>query len=150
VTNTKSLNTVNTQDEGRSSIDLGDCDFYGTSIVLLLEIGRDLNLVFVLLPPNPRSLAERNLLRHLTFSLPSGQRVAEATPQAAKNQLPTMPTVVTDSWWPPQNHEQAWLLRSMSVRFDLGEVTTLYIIDPNLRCERVDRVASRVCWRRRG
>ena len=28
------------------------------------------------LPTNPRSLAQRNLLRHLTFSLPSGQRVA--------------------------------------------------------------------------
>jgi hypothetical protein len=27
---------------------------------------------------NPRSLAQRNLLRHLTFSLPSGQRVAKA------------------------------------------------------------------------
>jgi hypothetical protein len=30
------------------------------------------------LPSNPRSLAQRNLLRHLTFSLPSGQRVAKA------------------------------------------------------------------------
>jgi hypothetical protein len=28
------------------------------------------------IPGNPQSLAERNLLRHLTFSLPSGQRVA--------------------------------------------------------------------------
>ena len=27
---------------------------------------------------NPQSLAQRNLLRHLTFSLPSGQRVAKA------------------------------------------------------------------------
>jgi hypothetical protein len=27
---------------------------------------------------NPRSLAQRNLLRHLTFALPSGQRVAKA------------------------------------------------------------------------
>jgi hypothetical protein len=27
---------------------------------------------------NPASLAQRNLLRHLTFSLPSGQRVAKA------------------------------------------------------------------------
>jgi hypothetical protein len=27
---------------------------------------------------NPSSLAQRNLLRHLTFSLPSGQRVAKA------------------------------------------------------------------------
>jgi hypothetical protein len=27
---------------------------------------------------NPQSLAQRNLLRHLTFSLPSGQRVARA------------------------------------------------------------------------
>ena len=30
------------------------------------------------LPTNPRSLAQRNLLRHLTFSLPSGQRIAKA------------------------------------------------------------------------
>jgi hypothetical protein len=30
------------------------------------------------LPGNPSSLAQRNLLRHLTFSLPSGQRVARA------------------------------------------------------------------------
>lgn len=30
------------------------------------------------LPENPRSLAQRNLVRHLTFSLPSGQRVARA------------------------------------------------------------------------
>ena len=30
------------------------------------------------LPTNPSSLAQRNLLRHLTFSLPSGQRVARA------------------------------------------------------------------------
>ena len=30
------------------------------------------------LPGNPGSLAQRNLLRHLTFSLPSGQRVAKA------------------------------------------------------------------------
>lgn len=30
------------------------------------------------IPTNPRSLAQRNLLRHLTFSLPSGQRVAKA------------------------------------------------------------------------
>ncbi len=30
------------------------------------------------MPGNPRSLAQRNLLRHLTFSLPSGQRVAKA------------------------------------------------------------------------
>jgi hypothetical protein len=30
------------------------------------------------LPGNPQSLAERNLLRHLTFSLPSGQRIARA------------------------------------------------------------------------
>ncbi len=30
------------------------------------------------LPNNPQSLAQRNLLRHLTFSLPSGQRVARA------------------------------------------------------------------------
>ena len=30
------------------------------------------------LPNNPASLAQRNLLRHLTFGLPSGQRVAQA------------------------------------------------------------------------
>jgi hypothetical protein len=30
------------------------------------------------LPGNPSSLAQRNLLRHLTFSLPAGQRVARA------------------------------------------------------------------------
>ncbi len=30
------------------------------------------------LPNNPNSLAQRNLLRHLTFALPSGQRVAKA------------------------------------------------------------------------
>lgn len=30
------------------------------------------------LPTNPASLAQRNLLRHLTFSLPSGERVAQA------------------------------------------------------------------------
>lgn len=30
------------------------------------------------LPENPSSLAQRNLLRHLTFGLPSGQRVARA------------------------------------------------------------------------
>jgi hypothetical protein len=30
------------------------------------------------MPGNPRSLAQRNLLRHITFSLPSGQRVAKA------------------------------------------------------------------------
>lgn len=30
------------------------------------------------LPTNPASLAQRNLLRHLTFELPSGQRVARA------------------------------------------------------------------------
>ncbi len=30
------------------------------------------------LPNNPGSLAQRNLLRHLTFALPSGQRVAKA------------------------------------------------------------------------
>lgn len=30
------------------------------------------------IPGDPRSLAQRNLLRHLTFSLPSGQRVAGA------------------------------------------------------------------------
>lgn len=30
------------------------------------------------MPGNPQSLAQRNLLRHLTFSLPSGQRVARA------------------------------------------------------------------------
>jgi hypothetical protein len=30
------------------------------------------------LPLNPGSLAQRNLLRHLTFALPSGQRVAQA------------------------------------------------------------------------
>ena len=30
------------------------------------------------LPNNPASLAQRNLLRHLTFALPSGQRVAKA------------------------------------------------------------------------
>jgi hypothetical protein len=30
------------------------------------------------LPYNPNSLAQRNLLRHLTFALPSGQRVAQA------------------------------------------------------------------------
>jgi len=33
------------------------------------------------LPNNPASLAQRNLLRHLTFSLPSGQRVAKAMHQ---------------------------------------------------------------------
>jgi hypothetical protein len=32
---------------------------------------------------------------------------------------------------------QAWPLHSMSVRFDLGEVT-LCIIDPNSLCEKVD------------
>jgi hypothetical protein len=31
---------------------------------------------------NPASLAQRNLLRHLTFSLPSGQRVAQAMQMA--------------------------------------------------------------------
>ncbi len=30
------------------------------------------------MPGNPRSLAQRNLLRHITFKLPSGQRVAKA------------------------------------------------------------------------
>lgn len=30
------------------------------------------------MPGNPQSLAQRNLLRHLTFSLPSGQRVSKA------------------------------------------------------------------------
>ena len=30
------------------------------------------------MPSNPQSLASRNLLRHLTFGLPSGQRVAKA------------------------------------------------------------------------
>jgi len=30
------------------------------------------------IPGNPASLAQRNLLRHLTFSVPSGQRVARA------------------------------------------------------------------------
>ena len=34
---------------------------------------------------NPQSLAQRNLLRHLTFSLPSGQRVAKAM------RLPVLP-----------------------------------------------------------
>lgn len=38
---------------------------------------------------NPRSLAQRNLLRHLTFSLPSGQRVARAMslPELSKGDL---------------------------------------------------------------
>lgn len=38
---------------------------------------------------NPQSLAQRNLLRHLTFSLPSGQRVAKAMslPQLSKGDL---------------------------------------------------------------
>lgn len=35
------------------------------------------------LPTNPSSLAQRNLLRHLTFSLPSGQSVAKAMGIAA-------------------------------------------------------------------
>lgn len=38
----------------------------------------DLPFVAPNLPTNPSSLAGRNLLRHLTFSLPSGQRVARA------------------------------------------------------------------------
>lgn len=40
------------------------------------------------MPSNPQSLAQRNLLRHLAFSLPSGQRVAKAmglTPLHADN-----------------------------------------------------------------
>ena len=38
---------------------------------------------------NPASLAQRNLLRHLSFSLPSGQRVATAMhlPVLAKHDL---------------------------------------------------------------
>ena len=38
---------------------------------------------------NPSSLAQRNLLRHLTFSLPSGQRVASAmgVPPLSKSDL---------------------------------------------------------------
>ncbi len=38
---------------------------------------------------NPSSLAQRNLLRHLTFSLPSGQRVAKAMklPELSKSDL---------------------------------------------------------------
>lgn len=38
---------------------------------------------------NPSSLAQRNLLRHLTFALPSGQRVAQAMklPELSKNDL---------------------------------------------------------------
>ena len=38
---------------------------------------------------NPASLAQRNLLRHLTFSLPSGQRVARAMklPELSKGDL---------------------------------------------------------------
>lgn len=39
---------------------------------------------------NPRSLAQRNLLRHLTFSLPSGQRVYKAM-KAKLPQLPELP-----------------------------------------------------------
>ncbi len=41
---------------------------------------------------NPASLAQRNLLRHLTFSLPSGQRVAEAMklPVLTREQLPEL------------------------------------------------------------
>ncbi|MBL8553715.1 MAG: hypothetical protein JNL41_05515 [Phenylobacterium sp.] len=41
---------------------------------------------------NPASLAQRNLLRHLTFSLPSGQRVAKAMslPVLAKGDLSTL------------------------------------------------------------
>ena len=41
------------------------------------------------MPGNPRSLAQRNLLRHLTFELPSGQRVATAmgVPKLGREEL---------------------------------------------------------------
>jgi hypothetical protein len=60
-------------------------DFGGNNFQLSREINTKLssplfNLPFTgpNLPTNPSSLAQRNLLRHLTFSVPSGQDVARA------------------------------------------------------------------------
>ena len=57
------------------------------------------------LPSNPAALAQRNLLRHLTFALPSGQRVAKAMnidvidPAAMRELKPLKLDTATPLWY---------------------------------------------------
>lgn len=68
---------------------------------------------------NPQSLAQRNLLRHLTFSLPSGQRVAQAMklPVLKKSDLAMLKPFGMDDRTP------LWfyILREAAVRQNGGE-----------------------------
>jgi hypothetical protein len=69
------------------------------------------------LPTNPNSLAQRNLLRHLTFGVPSGQDVADAleeTPLSEKdlNDLPELLRRSTPLWF--------YILREAAVHGDGG------------------------------
>ena len=63
---------------------------------------------------NPNSLAQRNLLRHLTFSLPSGQRVAKAMdlPVLAQSDLSMLKK------WGLDDHTPLWfyILREAAVQ----------------------------------
>jgi hypothetical protein len=63
---------------------------------------------------NPNSLAQRNLLRHLTFSLPSGQRVAKAMKLPALSQA----DLAVLKPWGMDDHTPLWfyVLREAAVQ----------------------------------